>query len=62
MVPEDLLNNFQLLKNIKWKLRVYPRIILQAIVLDVADVLGCCTLSLGDPMSIKVVNASPDLY
>lgn len=61
-MPEDLLNNFQLLKYIKWELRVWPRIIMQAIVLEVAGALGYCTLSPGGPMPIEAVNSIPDLY
>lgn len=42
-------------KNIKWESRVYPRIVLQAIVLEVAHVLGCCTLSLEIPCLLNLL-------
>lgn len=44
-------------KNIKWELRVYPTIVLRAIVLEVAHVLGCCTLSLEIPCLLNLTPA-----
>lgn len=42
-------------KNTKWESRVNPRIVLQAIVLEVALGLGCCTFSLQIPRLLNLL-------
>lgn len=48
-------------KNIKWELRVYPTIVLRAIVLEVDKLPWLLHIEPGNPMSVEL-NSSPDLY
>lgn len=55
MVPEDQVNSLQLKLSNGNRGYVYPTIVLQTIVLEVAHVLGCYTLSLEIPCLLNLL-------